>query len=217
MVTKYLGENGVTQLITLIKNTFVQKALKTGSTTNYKELTDNNLTDTMRGQYDTAYTHSKSEHAPSNAQANIIEAVKVNGTALTPSEKAVNIPVPLISTDISTDSKTDLKTASPKAVATYVASAIAGITGMSFKILEKGEYDPTSGIPTITGAAGYIYLVPISSDEASNNYNEFIYINDTFEKIGTTAVDMSGYLKTTDIAGYTATEVDNIWATVFSA
>ena len=38
-----------------------------------------------------AYTHSQSAHAPSNAQANVIETIKVNGTALTPSSKAVNI------------------------------------------------------------------------------------------------------------------------------
>lgn len=42
----------------------------------------------------TAYDHSQSAHAPSNAQANVIETVKVNGTALTPSSKAVNITVP---------------------------------------------------------------------------------------------------------------------------
>lgn len=39
-------------------------------------------------------TNHKSTHAPSNAQANIIETVKVNGTALTPSSKAVDITVP---------------------------------------------------------------------------------------------------------------------------
>lgn len=41
-----------------------------------------------------AYDHSQTTHAPSNAQANIIETIKVNGTALTPSSKAVNITVP---------------------------------------------------------------------------------------------------------------------------
>lgn len=33
-------------------------------------------------------------YAPVNAQANVIETIKVNGTALTPSSKAVNITVP---------------------------------------------------------------------------------------------------------------------------
>ena len=43
-----------------------------------------------------AYDHSQTAHAPSNAQANVIETIKVNGTALTPSSKAVNITVPTV-------------------------------------------------------------------------------------------------------------------------
>lgn len=43
-----------------------------------------------------AYDHSQSVHAPSNAQANVIETIKVNGTALTPNSKAVDITIPTI-------------------------------------------------------------------------------------------------------------------------
>ena len=43
-----------------------------------------------------AYDHSQTAHAPSNAQANVIETIKVNGTALTPTNKAVNITVPTV-------------------------------------------------------------------------------------------------------------------------
>lgn len=39
-------------------------------------------------------------HAPSDAQANVIETIKVNGTALTPSSKSVNITVPTKASDI---------------------------------------------------------------------------------------------------------------------
>ena len=41
----------------------------------------------------TAYDHSQAAHAPSNAEANVLESVKVNGTALTITNKAVNIPI----------------------------------------------------------------------------------------------------------------------------
>lgn len=44
--------------------------------------------------WNTAKNHADSAHAPSNAQANVIETIKVNGTALTPSSKAVDITVP---------------------------------------------------------------------------------------------------------------------------
>ena len=56
------------------------------------------ITSTERTNWNAANTHADSAHAPSNAQANVIETVKVNGTALTPSSKAVNITVPSYST-----------------------------------------------------------------------------------------------------------------------
>lgn len=41
-----------------------------------------------------AYAHSQTAHAPADAQANIIESVKVNGEALEVTDKAVNITIP---------------------------------------------------------------------------------------------------------------------------
>lgn len=54
----------------------------------------NDLTNELKANYDAAYTHSQAAHAPANAQANVIETVKVNNTALTVTDKAVNIAVP---------------------------------------------------------------------------------------------------------------------------
>lgn len=59
-----------------------------------KGLSTNDLTDELKGHYDAAYTHSQTAHAPVDAQANIIESVQVNGTALTITGKAVNIIIP---------------------------------------------------------------------------------------------------------------------------
>ena len=65
------------------------------------------ITSTKVSDWDSAKTHADSAHAPSNAQENVIETVKVNGTALTPSNKAVNI-------DLSDYAKTaDIPTALP--------------------------------------------------------------------------------------------------------
>lgn len=213
---KYNGEIGITQLIQLIKSTFVKKEYRTGSTSNYKELTDNNLTDELKKNLESAYSHSQEAHAPADAEKNIIETVKVNGTALEVTAKAVDVPVPLISTDIKADASTDLKSVSPKAVKSYVTDAVAGITGLNFKILSSGEYDSSTGVPTITGEAGYIYLVPVSGT-ANNTYTEYIWINNGFERIGSTDVDLSDYLKTTDITEYTADEINAIWTAVFSS
>lgn len=56
------------------------------------------ITSTERTNWNAAKSHADSAHAPSNAQANVIETIKVNGTALTPSSKAVDITVPSYST-----------------------------------------------------------------------------------------------------------------------
>lgn len=59
-----------------------------------KGLSTNDLTAALKSNYDAAYTHSQSAHAPSSAQANVIETIKVNNTALTPTNKTVNITIP---------------------------------------------------------------------------------------------------------------------------
>lgn len=53
------------------------------------------LTNELKNDYDDAYVHAGSTHAPANAQANVIESIKVNGMALIPDvNKEVNIEVP---------------------------------------------------------------------------------------------------------------------------
>ena len=59
-----------------------------------KGLSTNDLTNELKAQYDAAYTHSQTAHAPADAQANVIESVKVNGSAVTITDKAVDITVP---------------------------------------------------------------------------------------------------------------------------
>lgn len=54
------------------------------------------ITSTKVSHWDTAYTHSQSPHAPSNAQANVIESIKVNGVVQSVSGKAANLSVPVI-------------------------------------------------------------------------------------------------------------------------
>lgn len=58
------------------------------------------ITSTERTNWGTAYTHSQSAHAPSNAQANVIESIKVNGATQIITSKSVDITVPTDATDI---------------------------------------------------------------------------------------------------------------------
>ena len=61
------------------------------------------ITSTERTNWNAAKTHADSAHAPSTAQANVIETVKVNGTALTPNNKAVDITVPNYTFEVKSD------------------------------------------------------------------------------------------------------------------
>ena len=157
----------------------------------------------------------------SGAQVNKIETVKVNGTALTPdSSKAVNV-------DLSAYAKS-------ADVTKEIASAVSGVTQIDYSVVEA--------LPS-TGKKGVIYLVA-NSGSGNNIYDEYIYINSKFEKLGSREMDLSSYAKKTDIptkvssltndSGYqnstqvnslidaklvamTDTELNTMWTEVFGA
>lgn len=100
-------------------------------------------------------------------------------------------------------------------VTTAINAAIAGISGISFEIVQT--------LPA-TGDPGTIYLVPAGQSATGDIYAEWIYINSSWEKLGTTAVDLTGvvsYDSTNEefsadssvIAQYASnTDIDNIFA-----
>ena len=119
---------------------------------------------------------TKLDGVATGAQANKIESVKVNGTALTPdSSKAVNV---------------DLTAYAKSAdVTKEIASAVSGVTQIDYSVVEA--------LPS-TGKKGVIYLVA-NSGSGNNIYDEYIYINSKFEKLGSREMDLSSYAKKTDI------------------
>ena len=85
-----------------------------------------------------------------------------------------------------------------------LADVIAGAAaaGMHFEVYDE--------LPA-TGESNVIYLIPRESTETGNIYDEYIWTeNEGFEKIGSTDVDLSGYVTTTDLTtalnGYVAKE-----------
>ena len=70
-----------------------------------KGLSTNDLTATLKSNYDTAYTHSQQAHAPVDAEKNVVVGVQKNGTDLTVnSNRKVNITVPTKTSDLTNDS-----------------------------------------------------------------------------------------------------------------
>lgn len=54
-----------------------------------KELSTNDLTNALKQNYDSAYSHSTSTHAPANAEKNTIVTIKQNGKNLTPDDNRI--------------------------------------------------------------------------------------------------------------------------------
>lgn len=71
-----------------------------------KGLSTNDLTATLKANYDAAYTHSQSAHAPSNAERNVIVGIQKNGTdiSVNTSTRKVNITVPTKTSELTNDS-----------------------------------------------------------------------------------------------------------------
>lgn len=85
-------------------STAVENAKHTHSNKSILDAITAAFTTQLKSNYDAAYAHSQSEHAPSNAQANVIETVKVNGKVQTTSDKAVDITVPTKVSELTNDS-----------------------------------------------------------------------------------------------------------------
>ena len=82
-----------------------------------------------------------------------------------------------------------------------INSALSGITGIQFSIVEQ--------LPA-TGVAGTIYLVQKTVTATGNIYTEWIYVNNKWETLGDTTVDLSDYLKKTDVSALTNAEIDDV-------
>ncbi len=85
--------------------------------------------------------------------------------------------VPTATSDLTNDS--DFQTGTQ--VSSAIATAIAGITGISFEIVQT--------LPA-TGDAGTIYLVS-HGGSGTDIYDEYVYINNAWEKLGTTSADFT--------------------------
>ena len=85
-------------------------------------------------------------------------------------------------------------------VSSAITTALANYTSISYSLVQS--------LPA-TGEAGVIYLVA-NSHGTGDVYDEYIYFNNAFEKIGNTAVDMSGYVLSSDLVAITNSEIDTI-------
>lgn len=133
---------------------------------------------------------------------NVVEGAQIDGTDLSITNKKLMIPNAAESTR-GVVSKADINT--------LIQAALAGFQRLSFQ-----KVNSYADLP-VTGSNGVIYLVP-NSGSAPNVYDEYIWYTDSsttpptsgYEKIGTTEIDLSGYVQKTDIHLLTNNEITDI-------
>lgn len=148
----------------------------------------------------------------SGAEVNVIETIKVNGTAQTVTSKAVNITVPT--------NNNQLTNGAGYQTAAQVESAITGkgyatTSDVATAIANADHLKRTkvSALPAVGSAdPNTIYMLPISGATGDNKFTEWMVIDGTWEKTGSSDVDLSGYVEESDLAAITNAEIDTICA-----
>ena len=144
-------------------------------------------------------------------EKNVVVGAQIDGTDLNITNKKIQIPAAgAISKGVVSNAD----------INTLIQAALAGFERISFQ-----KVNSYSDLPA-TGANGVIYLIP-NSGTSPNIYDEYIWYTDSsttpatsgYEKIGTTAIDLSGYVQHSDIHLLTNAEigdiVDDAWDAVF--
>lgn len=201
MAIEYLDKSGLTLLINKIKSALGGKVdVEIG-----KGLSTNDYTSAEK---------QKLSGIASGAQVNVIESVKVNGTKLTPSSKAVDVTVPTKTSQLTNDSGYQSATSvesiitakgyqTQAQVQSLINSAVGNITSI--------RYEKVTSLPA-TGSNGVIYLVA-HSHGTQDIYDEYIWLSETkaYEKIGNTDIDLSAYVKSSELTAITTNDLNTMW------
>ena len=115
------------------------------------------------------------------AQANVIESIKVNGTAQAITNKAVDIKMPTKVGDLTNDQKFQTETQ----VSTAIQTAISKSGHASF---EKADSIPSAA----TAKENVLYLV---MNAKTGHYDIYAKVGDKMELLDDTTVDLSGYVQ----------------------
>lgn len=214
---KFVGENALTYLKTLLKNKFakkVDKEFKTGSQSDYKVLSDNNLTDELKQKIldagDSSFSGQFSDLSgkPTTIAGYGITDAKIEGKTVTLGSESVTVPTNNNQLEngagyqTSSEVQSAINTATnDMATKTYVTQQLANINKKQI----------VTSIEEMTDA-NIIYLMSSSEEEKNNIYDEYLVINGKPEKVGTTAVDLTNYLQTDDLVEIQNQKIDEIFA-----
>lgn len=202
MADNFLSKTGLQYFYNRIKTVFATKA-EVPSTSDIQDVIDEDKALTTTGSIATkGYV---------DTNGGKIDKIKVNGTEQTITNKEVDLSVPTKLSDLTNDSNfitnavnnlVNYYTKTETYTKTEVNNLIGSISGLNILIVQTL---PTEDISTTT-----IYFVPRTTSETQNVYDEYIYVNNAWEKIGSTEIDLSNYWSKTELTAITTAEIDAI-------
>ena len=162
----------------------------------------------------------------SGANVNVIESVKVNGTALTVTSKAVNVTVPTKVSQLTNDSDFAKTSAIPTKVSqlsndsgfvssstlTNTLSGYAKTSDISSMYKYKGSVDSYDKLPTSGQKVGDSYNVVNADSSHGIKKGDNVVWNGTEWDVLSGTVDLSGYLDKNTYTIATSTDIDSIFA-----
>lgn len=126
------------------------------------------------------------------SQANVIETIKVNGTAQAIKDKAVDITVPTKTSQLENDKKFQTDTEVSSAIQTAISKS------------GHASYQKVSAVPAVDAAQeNILYLVMNTTTKHYDIYAKIKGDGDTYtmEQLDDTTVDLSGYVEKEDSKG----------------
>lgn len=198
----YLDETGLLYLLVRLKAALdAGWVAKDGS----KQLSDENFTTALKAKLDGIQANASAVSWSQVQQTGTkIATITINGT-----ETDVYVaPGQSITVDTQM-SNTSENAVQNKVIKSYVDDAVASVVGVEFR--------KVNSLP-VTGENGVIYLLPKSGTPPTGNvYEEWIWISSdsSYEKIGETSIDLSGYVQDTDLVDITNSDIDTMMYNVY--
>lgn len=196
----------------------VDKEFKTGSSSEYKVLSDNNLTDELKQKILDAGTGSFTGNYDDLSGIPTLDGTQIKGS-LTKEELGIAKSYDLlqlqgdVANAMADIEEMQLYGATKEWVQEQEyqnEEEVQSLINDAIKDVTQFDYELVDNLPE-KGKKGVIYLVP-NQGFAKNVKDEYIWIDslNDFEKIGTTDIDLTGYLKEDDLVPISNEEITQI-------
>lgn len=205
---KILTTTNLTRIWNTIKTKFATKEEVSDKVDKVegKGLSANDYTDTEK---------EKLGAVESGAQVNVLETIKVNGSALTATDKGVDIDLSDYATTDDVDGKVDKVEGKGLSANDLTDELLAKLNSavtsdnLTQVVAEAGhiKFSFVDELPE-EGETNIIYFTKLEEAEEEDAYEEFVFQNGAFEKIGATRVDLSNYWDKANLEVATDDDID---------